>query len=310
MNRDEFFNEQKIIYNFFTNSLKNKHFPHAILLYGDSGSPIEDTAKFLAKSLLCEEDLACETCKNCKKFDDGQLDNYVSIDGRQEFIKKEQINNLIEQFVLTRGEENPIAIYSIYEVSNMRNEASNALLKFLEEPPKDVYAILTTTRKEKILSTILSRVISLKVLPHKYKDEEVLSSKDSYLRLKLHLSLCEEEDTEDAFSSAYEAANKFLTDYVFNEKKSFNELFQMLQTLKGNLCYNYFYSIIYQVFIDVLENNLESPFKDSIIGLQNHCKEIFNATTFLEEVISNAKLNFSPALVVGRLVWILEGNHE
>jgi len=310
MNRDEFFKEQNIIYSFFTNSLKNKHLPHAILLYGESGSPIEETARFLAKSLLCEKDFACNECKNCKKFDEGQLDNYVLIDGRQDFIKKEQINNLLEQFVLTRGEENPIAIYSIYEVSNMRNEAANALLKFLEEPPKDVYAILTTTRKEKILPTILSRVISLRVLPHNFTDDEVINSKSTYLRFKLHLSLYGDEDSEDSFSNAYEAANKFLTDYLYNEKKAFNELFKLLQSLKGNLCYNYFYSIIYQVFMDVLENNLESPFKDSVIGLQNHRNVIFNATTFLEEVISNNKLNFSPTLVVGRLVWILEGNHE
>ena len=46
----------------------------------------------------------------------------------------------------------------------MTVEAANALLKFLEEPPSGVHAILTTTRREKVLPTILSRVVSLKLV--------------------------------------------------------------------------------------------------------------------------------------------------
>lgn len=151
--------KQPIIYRTFVRSLQNKHLSHAYLISGNPGTPLLDVAKFLAKSILCDnpEPLACNNCITCLRVDDNNYPDFIVLDGSKKNIKKEEVGNVETQFEKTAFESKGIMIYILHLVENMSVEAINSILKFLEEPESEIYAFLTTNNENSVLPTIISR---------------------------------------------------------------------------------------------------------------------------------------------------------
>ncbi len=150
---------QPIIYKTFINAKQDNKLSHAYLLSGSIGMPLKETAMFLAKSLICDDSnpLACEKCITCLRVDEGNYPDLIIFDGGDGRIKKEDVQKIIGSFDRTALEEKGIMIYVINLVENMTTVAVNALLKFLEEPGRNVFAFLTTENESKVLPTIISR---------------------------------------------------------------------------------------------------------------------------------------------------------
>lgn len=157
---------QPLIYQTFSNALKSGRISHAYLLSGETGTPLLDTAIFLAKSILCEHPspLCDDTCKYCSRIDHRTYSGFRIIGENEGTIKKEEVEDIISSFSKTPLEEKNECIYIIHQVENMTVEAVNALLKFLEEPPSYVHAILTTSNIAKVLPTIVSRCETTRLL--------------------------------------------------------------------------------------------------------------------------------------------------
>lgn len=151
--------KQPIIYRTFVRSLQNKHLSHAYLISGNPGTPLLDVAKFLAKSILCDnpDPLACNNCITCLRVDDNNYPDFIVLDGSKKNIKKEEVGNIETQFEKTAFEAKGIMIYILHLVENMSVEAINSILKFLEEPESEIYAFLTTNNENNVLPTIISR---------------------------------------------------------------------------------------------------------------------------------------------------------
>ena len=156
-------NKQPIIYQTFTNSLENKTLSHAYLLVGNPGTPLLETAKFLAKSILCDDPspLACSNCITCLRIESDNYPDFIVLDGAKGTIKKDDVLNVEERFEKTAFETKGIMIYIINLVENMTIEAVNSMLKFIEEPEAEVYAFLTTNNINNVLPTIVSRCQTL-----------------------------------------------------------------------------------------------------------------------------------------------------
>ena len=150
---------QPIIYQTFSNALINDQLSHAYLLYGQVGTPLLETALFLAKSILCDSPnpLACDSCITCMRIDDGNYSDFMIFDGSKSTIKKENVTSIESAFELKAFEKKGIRIYVLHLVENMTAEAVNSLLKFLEEPGSKIYAFLTTNNENAVLPTITSR---------------------------------------------------------------------------------------------------------------------------------------------------------
>lgn len=151
--------KQPIIYRTFVRSLQNHHLSHAYLISGNPGTPLLQVAKYLAKSILCDnpDPLACNNCITCLRVDDENYPDFIVLDGSAKTIKKEEVGNIEEQFEKTAFESKGIMIYIIHLVENMGVEAINSILKFLEEPGSEIYAFLTTNNENNVLPTIISR---------------------------------------------------------------------------------------------------------------------------------------------------------
>lgn len=131
---------------------------HAFLLVGTNENINYDLGLYLAKNLVCSEKRAFECqCQNCLRIDKG-LYYDLKILGKDNLkIKKDAIINIIQDFSLSASEKANKKIYFINNIENATVEALNSLLKFLEEPVKDTYAIITTCKLNQVLPTIVSR---------------------------------------------------------------------------------------------------------------------------------------------------------
>ena len=163
---------QPIIYQTFVNSLKRKTLSHAYLLVGNPGTPLLETATYLAKTILCDDPspLACCNCITCLRIESDNYPDVITLDGSKATIKKEDVLNIESRFEKTAFETKGIMIYIIHLVENMTIEAVNSMLKFIEEPEGEVYAFLTTNNINNVLPTIVSRCQTLNLKSADRKD--------------------------------------------------------------------------------------------------------------------------------------------
>lgn len=171
--------KQPLVTRSFSYGLTHDQLAHAYLLTGESGTPLKQTALFLAKSILCDHPnpLADEECITCQRIEQGEYPDFVFLDGEEESIKKDEVRDTLNLFQKTPLERKGVMIYVIHLVENMTPEAVNSLLKFLEEPNDYTYAILTTQNEDRVLPTIISRCEKLRLVltPRKEVVEEALS---------------------------------------------------------------------------------------------------------------------------------------
>lgn len=159
-------NNQPLLSRTISLAVKNKRISHAYLLLGEPGIPLKEVAVFLAKSILCDNPnpLADEVCLTCKRIEKGEYPDLLICNGEEESIKKDDVSLVTSSFSKTALEEKGIMVYIINLVENMTTEACNAILKFLEEPTPNTYAILTSLNEARILPTIVSRCESIRLL--------------------------------------------------------------------------------------------------------------------------------------------------
>lgn len=140
------------------NAISRKRVPHAMLFSGVRGVGKTTLARIMAKAINCEKsagELPCNECPSCREITAGTAIDLHEIDGASNRGIQE-IRDLKEniRFLPTRGR---YKIMIIDEVHMLTNEAFNALLKTLEEPPDHVIFMFATTELHKIPVTILSR---------------------------------------------------------------------------------------------------------------------------------------------------------
>ncbi len=141
-----------------TNAISLKKISHAYLFTGPRGTGKTSTARILAKSLNCQEGptiTPCGKCSSCVDITNTTPVDVIEIDAASN-RKVEDAQNILDkvQYVPVNGK---YKIYIIDEVHMLTNQAFNALLKTLEEPPENVIFILATTEPQKVLDTIKSR---------------------------------------------------------------------------------------------------------------------------------------------------------
>jgi DNA polymerase-3 subunit delta' len=160
-------------------ALKRKKIPNSMLFAGPEGVGKTKVALVVAKALNClkRSSDACEECAHCRAITNRNFPDVMVISPAKEVLKIEQMRFLKEMAYLK-----PMAgrkrIFIIQEAEKMNEEASNSLLKVLEEPPPFSQIILITSNPYLIIPTIKSRCQSFPFSPiSKEEIREVLVKK-------------------------------------------------------------------------------------------------------------------------------------
>lgn len=148
------------------NAITSGKVSHAYILNGPADSGKRMIADAFAMSLQCEKKGtdACGECLSCKQaMNRNHIDIIHVSHEKPNLISVDDIREQVRDDVYIKPAVSPYKIYIIDEAEKMNEQAQNALLKTIEEPPAYVIIMLLTTNAESFLQTIRSRCIQLDI---------------------------------------------------------------------------------------------------------------------------------------------------
>jgi DNA polymerase-3 subunit gamma/tau len=284
------------------NAIKNNHLAQAFLFCGPRGVGKTTCARILAKTINCEnltaDFEACNECSSCKAFVNNASFNVHELDAASN-NSVEDIRNLVEQ-VRYAPQQGQYKVYIIDEVHMLSNQAFNAFLKTLEEPPKYAIFILATTEKHKIIPTILSRCQIFDFNRIQIKD---IAEHLTYIALEEKIEYEEEAlrliatKADGALRDALSIFDLIVT-YSAGNKLTYQETIANLHILD----YDYYFKVVdalleesigqaLLIFDEILKKGFDG--NNFIVGLSEHLRDLLvckdEATVSLLEVSDNAK---------------------
>ena len=189
MIKEQLKESEPIAYQSLYHALKNRKVAHSYLFSGEY-SPLKIEAAYLLAQSIVEgkDDFACETCDTCKRIRKNSYFDVIFVDGYSGIIKKDDIENILDEFSRTSLESSGKKVYILANINNATSKVLNMILKFMEEPSSEnTYGIFISDNKEDLLSTVVSRCQEIPFLTRDFSfligkyEEKGFDHTDAYL---------------------------------------------------------------------------------------------------------------------------------
>lgn len=155
--------------NLLVHAIKNNSTSHAYIFSGEKGSGKTMLAEAFAAMLLCQEpgEDSCGQCHSCKQAANHNNPDiiYVTAEEGKSAIGVDVIRERINNDIVLKPYASSHKVYIIKDAEKMNQQAQNALLKTIEEPPAYAVIILLTCNHNALLQTILSRCVTIQTKP-------------------------------------------------------------------------------------------------------------------------------------------------
>ncbi len=139
---------------------------HAYILNGQRGSGKKLLAKLFAMTLQCESGKSepCGECRSCLQAQSGNHPDIITVTHEKPAsIGVDDVREQINGDIMIKPYSSPYKIYIVPEADLMTEQAQNAILKTIEEPPEYAVIFLLTENADSLLATIRSRCVMLKL---------------------------------------------------------------------------------------------------------------------------------------------------
>lgn len=149
------------------NAIKRKKPSHAYIFHGEDGCGKRLVADIFAAGLLCESGGSgpCGKCRSCLQYEGANHPDVIRVTHEKSVISVDDIRSRLVNEMQIKPYSSAYKIFIVDEAEKMNEQAQNALLKTLEEPPEYGVIILLSNNINAFLDTILSRTVSLSFLP-------------------------------------------------------------------------------------------------------------------------------------------------
>lgn len=168
---------------------------HCYLICGPQGSGKRKLANILAQALQCQAaDAPCGRCNICRKVKEGIHPDVIMVDDPEKKSVSVELIRQLQADAFVHPNEGRRKIYVIPRAQEMTDNAQNGLLKLIEEPPSYAVFLLLTDNAEKLLATVRSRSVELRMqapqtqaaeLPQTQQFVQAFSRRDRYELTKL-----------------------------------------------------------------------------------------------------------------------------
>jgi len=312
-------------YNLLENSVKKNSISHFYIFHGPDNVGKKNLAFSFSKLLLCEKKAAdgksCNICSTCQKIDEKKhfdvvlIDSQTQVEGieenRSDLIRLPHVQEIIRLSTLGPFMSR-YKIFILDSAEKLNNEASNAFLKLLEEPPKTSIFLFLVNDLSSIYSTILSRAQKINVLEiNKNEMELYISQKfdleESIINKIINFSQGKIEIAEKLSSDPtliqdyYDSYDRFF-EFCISDISNRMELAQKFSTrYRTDRNAIYIELSLWVDFCNIILNNNYQEQKTSIFDKNLNdiyeIKQINNIILELIRALSNLKSNANPRLV-------------
>ncbi len=289
---------------------------HFYLLSGPRGSGKHTLAGLLAAALVCKEpDGPCGVCANCRKIRNGTHPDFITIDDPSKKTVPVELIREARADIFVRPNEADRKVYLFPRAQDMGIPGQNALLKVLEEPPPYGVFLLLTDNPEKLLPTVRSRCVELKLralpedilnreLMREFPDATLEERQAAALRSGGYLGQAREllqgeglSENARAFAAVYAGRDTFGLQSLLTPMEKWKRdalipaLGQWLELLEGAL---------------LLRSGMVAPNAQAkAIAASRNPRDLMTACNALKKAMEYAQGNVSCAAVCGWLSWEL-----
>ncbi len=309
---DEYQTNQPIIYKILKNAVSKDKTSHAYLFETNGFYDSYNLIMAFVKAVLCPNKYTnnnhCDNCQQCHVIDSGNFPEIKIIKPDGLWIKKEEMQNLQEEFSKKALIGNK-KIYIIKEADKLNKQSANSILKFLEEPEEGIIAILLTENIYNVLETIRSRCQILR-----FKEDNKIKNVNNTLS-KIGYILYEKNELTEEETEQIQKILKFIQYYEENHldtilymQKLFHDNVKTKEDLER--AFNLII-LFYKDILNYMNNNEIDIFVDyeSLLNkiaskntLNDICYKIKTLTEFKEKI----KYNANTFLLMDKLILALE----
>lgn len=304
---EEYKEEQNLAYKIIIKAIENNNFSHAYLFETNGYKKAPEFLISVAKTLLCPHNYKnkekCNDCHICERIDKNIYSELKIINPDGMWIKKEQLISLQNEFK-TKSVESNKKVYIINNVERLNSSSANSILKFLEEPEDNIFALLATDNIHQLLDTIISRcqIITLNKndnLENKNVEEKLLTY--------VNISLDEINDVlTNTLDYIYYLEQHHLETIVYNNNLVLNK-FETKEKIES------FFEIMVLFYKDTLDYKLTSS--NNIFDIRdiekiaklNTIDQLQSKINCIIKIKKNLKVNANMNLLLDKLVIDLEG---